>query len=78
MFKILGFLEGLSLLEVPRSYVRVLRCAIVLFDAIYPVRRDDRFARLDNLSISALAALAALAVVVLRDASAEEDGQQKG
>ena len=45
-----------------------MRCAIVLFDAIYPVRRDDRFARLDNLSISALAALAALAVVIVCNA----------
>ena len=64
--------------NVPGLDVRVLRCAIFLLRVVNLVRRHDRFARLDNLSLSALAALAALAVVVLCDASAEEDGQQKG
>ena len=64
--------------NIPGLNVRVLRCAVFLLCVINLVGRHDRFARLDNLSLSALAALAALAVVVLCDASAEEDGQQKG
>ena len=63
--------------NVPGLDVRVLRCAVFLLRVVNLVRRHDRFARLNNLVLSALAALAALAIIVLCDASAEEDGQQK-